>query len=101
MRVLSWKPFGEFAVRYPAAEQPLRSWFKLLERSPASNLAELKQTFGSVDYVPVKQREIYVFNVGGNKYRVVSEINFKWRIAFIQCVLTHAEYDTGQWKRKL
>ena len=37
----------------------------------------------------------------GNKYRVVSEINFKWRIAFIQCVLTHAEYDTGQWKRKL
>ncbi len=101
MHVISWSPkLRDFAAQHNA-ERVLRSWFKLMKASNAANLAELKRTFGTVDYVPIKQREIYVFNVGGNKYRVVSEIQFKRQIAFIQCVLTHPEYDTGQWKRTL
>jgi|SRR6516165_3541648 mRNA interferase HigB len=101
MRVISWKQLGHFAKRHSDAEQPLKAWFKLLETCKASNLTELKSTFGSVDYVSINKREIYVFNVGGNKYRVVVEIKFKWQIAFVQCALTHSEYSTGEWKKAL
>jgi mRNA interferase HigB len=101
MHVISRKPLRDFAAHHSGADQPLRSWFKLMTASKASNLAELKRTFSTADYVSVKQREIYVFNVGGNKYRIVSEINFKRQMAYIRFVLTHNEYTTGQWKAAL
>jgi mRNA interferase HigB len=99
--VISRKPLRQFAARHPNAGPPLSSWFKLMEASKASNLRELKSTFRTVDYVPVKQREIYVFNVGGNNYRIITGIHFKAQTVYVRHVLTHAEYDTGQWRRTL
>jgi mRNA interferase HigB len=113
MHVISRRPLRDFAARHPAADPPLRSWFKLMKASRASNLAELKQTFPTVSYVLVKtvtyvqrkrhevKHEIYVFNVGGNNYRVVTEINFTRHKAYVRFVLSHGEYDTDQWKGQL
>ena len=39
-----------------------------------------------------------VFNISGNKYRLVSVIQYRWRIVYIRHILTHAEYDEGRWK---
>ena len=50
--------------------------------------------------VPVKKRDFYVFNIGGNKYRLVVAIHFNTQMLFVRHVLTHAEYDTGKWKIK-
>ena len=63
------------------------------------NLVELKQTFGSVDMVPVKGRDLYVFDIGGNKYRLVAAIHFNTQKLFVRHVLTHPEYDAGGWKK--
>jgi len=63
------------------------------------NLVELKQTFGSVDMVPVKGRDPYVFDIGGNKYRLVAAIHFNTQKLFVRHVLTHPEYDAGGWKK--
>ena len=63
------------------------------------NLAELKQTFGGVDMVPVKQKNFYVFNIGGNKYRLVAAVHFNTQMLFIRHVLTRAAYDAGGWKK--
>ena len=53
------------------AATPLRACFKLARHGRFSNLAELKRTFAGVNMVPVEGRDLYVFNVGGNKYRLI------------------------------
>ena len=77
----------------------LNAWFTTANKGSFKNLVELKRTFGSVDYVPVGKREFYVFNIGGNKYRLSAAIHFNMQRLFVRHVLTHREYDQGDWKR--
>jgi mRNA interferase HigB len=98
MHVISRRPLREFADRHTDAGGPLGAWYRLACRGRFTNLAELKRTFASVDLVAVKGREYYVFNIGGNKYRLIAIIHFKAQRLFVRRVLTHAEYDAGGWK---
>jgi mRNA interferase HigB len=97
--VVSQKALREFATSHADAMAPLRAWYKLARHGRFRSLAELKRTFASVDVVPVKQRNFYVFNIGGNKYRLIAAIHFNTQRLFVRHILTHAEYDTARWKR--
>ena len=77
----------------------LRAWHKLTRHGSFQNLAELKRTFASVDLIPVKGRDFYVFNIGGNKYRLIAAIHFNTQRLFVRQILTHPEYDTERWKK--
>ncbi len=77
----------------------MRAWLKLVRHGRFRNLAELKRTFGGVDMVPVKGRDLYVFDIGGNKYRLIAAIHFNTQRLFVRHILTHPEYDTERWKR--
>ena len=99
MHVTSAKPLWAFATKHADAKIPLRAWLKLAEQGTFRNLTELKKTFKSVDMVPVKQRDFYVFNIGGNKYRLVAAIHFNTQMLYVRHVLTHAEYSAGGWKQ--
>ena len=94
MKLISNKPLREFAIIHPAAEEPLQSWHHLIERNTSQNYAELKGVFASVDKVGEK----YVFNIGGNKYRLITTITYQIQIMWVKSVLTHAAYDKGAWK---
>ena len=61
-----------------------------------ATFAELRMAFGSVD----KVGSLFVFNVGGNKLRLIAAVHFNSGKVFVRHVLSHAEYDRGQWKRK-
>jgi mRNA interferase HigB len=98
--VVAGKVLREFVKQHADAETSLKAWRKLAENGDFRNLAELKQTFPSVDMVPVKKRDFYVFNIGGNKYRLVVAIHFNAQKLFVRHILTHAEYDTDKWKMK-
>jgi len=100
MRIISEKPLWEFAKKHADAETPLKTWVKLIEPGDFKNLAALKKTFGSVDMVPVKKRDFYVFNIGANKYRLIAAIHFNTKMLFVRHILTHADYDTGKWKTR-
>lgn len=99
VRVISEKPLREFAKKYPDAATPLAGWQKLVQHGHFRNLTELKQTFNSVDMVPVKGRDLYVFNIGGNKYRLIVAIHFNTQRLFARYVLTHSEYNSGKWEK--
>ncbi|WP_334007904.1 type II toxin-antitoxin system HigB family toxin [Burkholderia orbicola] len=90
MHVLSKPVVEEFSLKHPAAKSPLLTWYTLAKHCKAEDLMSLKQTFGSVDYVPSK---FYVFNVGGNNFRVVATIHFDRQKMFIRHIFTHKEYD--------
>ena len=89
----------EFWKIQAGAEAPLKSWFKAASRGSFRNLAELKQTFNSVDYVSAGTKGLYVFDIGGNKYRLIAAIHFNTQKLFIRHVLTHVQYNRGDWKK--
>lgn len=92
MRLVSNKVLVNFAAGHREAELPLQIWRKLVERGKFSSFAELKLAFNSVDRVG----DYYVFDIGGNKYRLIAAIHFNRQMVFIRHVFTHREYD--KWK---
>jgi mRNA interferase HigB len=98
MRVISRKPLREFAAKYRDADEPLATWFKLMQGCRARNLNELKCTFGSVDYVPAMKGKFHVFDICGNKYRLITVVQFDPQRVYVRHVMTHSEYARGAWK---
>ena len=94
MKLISNRALREFAQAHPQAEEPLQSWRHIIERNAFQNFAELRQTFGSVD----KVGDRYVFNIGGNKYRLIATVAYSTQTVWVKHVLTHSEYDKGDWK---
>ncbi|MDP2788357.1 MAG: type II toxin-antitoxin system HigB family toxin [Pseudomonadota bacterium] len=94
MKLISNKALREFAAIHPDADEPLQAWRRLIERGSFQIFAELRATFASVD----KVGERYVFNIGGNKYRLIVSMVFSVQTVWVKAVLTHADYDKGAWK---
>ncbi len=94
MHIISKSAWREFVKTYPDSEIALARWHKLMVKTEFVHLAALKAVFPSVDYVD----GFYVFNIGGNKYRLIAEIYFDDDVVLVRHVLTHAQYDKGKWK---
>jgi mRNA interferase HigB len=94
MKLISNKALREFSAIHPEAEGPLQNFRQLIEHGSYSCFADLKATFRTVD----KVGERFVFNIGGNKYRLIAAIAFAPQLFWVKAVLTHAEYDKGDWK---
>lgn len=94
MHIISRKRLREFWEKDDRSQMPLDEWYRRIKRLKANDLADLRQTFPQADLVG----KCIVFNVGGNKYRVITKIDFQRQITFIRFVLTHAEYDKDKWK---
>jgi mRNA interferase HigB len=99
VHVISRKALREFAKEHADATTPLSSWLKLMRRGRFRSFAELKRTFASADMVPVEGRDLYVFNIGGNKYRLIAAIHFNTQRVFVRHILKHPEYAAGRWKK--
>jgi mRNA interferase HigB len=84
-----------FARKHPDSRSSLKSWTQLVESNSFNHLVELKKTFGSADQV----RPYTVFNISGNKYRLIAIVDYALQSVSIECVLTHSEYDEGRWRK--
>ncbi len=90
MRIVAKKSLREFWTRHPDAEEPLLAWYREVAREDWNTPAEVKQKYRSASIVG-KGR--VVFNIKGNRYRLVVRINYPARIVYVRFVGTHAEYD--------
>ncbi|MBO9611699.1 MAG: type II toxin-antitoxin system HigB family toxin [Dyadobacter sp.] len=79
-----------FCIDHPEFEAPLNKWYKETRRANWANFAALKQTFHATDSVG---NCLFVFNIGGNKCRLIARIFFRKRTLFIRFIGTHHEYD--------
>ena len=95
MHIISRKTLREFWEQYPDSQAPLLRWYKVVKSSQFSNFAELRATFPSADLVG----ELVVFNIGGNRYRLIVSIRFNREKVYIRHVLTHNVYDRGEWRQ--
>ncbi|MDM8529678.1 type II toxin-antitoxin system HigB family toxin [Anaerolineales bacterium HSG25] len=95
MHIISRRALRDFWERYPDSQKPLSRWFKIVQNSNFSSFAELRNSFPSVD----KVGNLIVFNIGGNKYRLITSIHFNRNKVYIRHVLTYKMYDKGVWKQ--
>jgi mRNA interferase HigB len=94
MHVISRKRLNEFAERHSEAKTSLAHWYRLMKRNDFSDFVELRATLPSADQVG----KLTVFNIGGNKVRLIAAIHYNRRKVYVRSVLTHAEYDEQSWK---
>ena len=94
VHVISRKSLRQFWEQYPDSESALVRWFKIMQRHGFANFEALRVTFPSADQVG----DFIVFNIGGNKYRLITAIHFNRRKVYIRHVLSHHDYARGAWK---
>ena len=91
MRVIARKTLRDFwEAGHDDAEQPLRAWFAEVQRARWSRMTEIKARF---PHASIVDAERVVFNIGGNKYRLVVKVWFPGRTVWVKFIATHAEYD--------
>jgi mRNA interferase HigB len=94
MHIITRKRLNKFAEKRPDAEPGLKHWDKNVKSKDFKSFAELRETFPSADQVG----GLTVFNIGGNKVRLIAAIHYNRKIIYIRAILTHREYDEGTWK---
>lgn len=90
MRVIAKKTLVTYYTNHPQAKDALEEWYTKTEEAEWHNLADMRHTFNSVDYVG---NQHYVFNIKGNDYRLVVVVRFTPQQVLIRFIGTHAEYD--------
>lgn len=95
MHVISRKALRTFWEQHPDSKAPLVRWFQIVDRTNFASFSELRRTFPSADMVD----RFVVFNIAGNKFRLVASVHFNRGKLYIRHVLTHAEYNRGAWKK--
>ena len=94
VHIITRKRLIEFARTHPDSRAPLNFWFVIVRKTDYVSFAALRITFPSADQVG----QFTVFNIGGNKSRLIAAIHYNRQKVYIRHVLTHAEYDRGAWR---
>ncbi len=90
MRIIARRTLRSFWQRHPDAEGALRSWYHDTLRADWRSPADIKRVYANASVVGATR---VVFNIGGNKYRLIVAINYPYRVCYIRFVGTHADYD--------
>lgn len=102
VRVIKPATIEEWMESHPGARSGLRFWLDLMRGGRWRSFSELRRTLPSADLVKVASgRNMVVFNIGGNQYRLIAAIHFNTQVAFALAFLTHAEYSKDTWKNHL
>ena len=88
MHVVSHKAIRIFCEEHPHARNAMDHWYRVAKRAAWASFAEVKQSFNTADFVT----PYVVFDIGGNKYRLISEINFSRMVLFIRGIMMHKNY---------
>ncbi len=90
MRVIAIKTLKDFWETHADAEQPLKAWFHEAKAADWKSFQNIKSRFNSADVIPGNR---VVFDVKGNRYRLIVQIHYNTGIVFIRFIGTHAEYN--------
>lgn len=90
MRILSRKTFRDFWKRHPDSEQPLKAWHQEVKEAEWAAPVQLKERYPSAS---ILEDNRVVFNIGGNKYRLIAWVRYRQNMVFVKWLGTHAEYE--------
>ena len=92
----------QFARKHPDSREALLRWYAAIAEGEWSNFSELRRMFAHADQVRVASgRTATVFNIGGNKYRLIAAIHYNRQRVFVMRIYSHREYDRIDWRAQL
>ncbi len=95
MHVITRKRLNDFAANYPDTRSALAHWYTIMRKARFANFVQLRQTFPHADVVG----KFTVFDIGGNKVRLIAAVHSNRAKIYLRHVLTHEDYDKGKWKQ--
>lgn len=96
MHVFSEKPIREAKEQWPQAASALAQWFRLASRTCPKDFSAMKSIFPATD----KVGEFHVFDIGGNKLRLIAFVSYRSQRLYIKHVMDHREHERGKWEEK-
>jgi mRNA interferase HigB len=96
MRIISKRRLREFWEHHADAEQPLLHWYRTTRKAQWQNLADARNHFRHADPVGA----CVVFNVGGNKFRLITAIKYQRGTVYVLKIMTHKQYNTEDWEHE-
>ncbi|NWF06126.1 type II toxin-antitoxin system HigB family toxin [Pseudomonas salomonii] len=97
MRVISEKRIWETKEKWPRSATALDQWYRLMRRNTPKDFAAMKATFPATD----KVGEFHVFDIGGNKLRLIASVEYRAQRVYIKYLLDHRDYEKDKWKEKI
>lgn len=94
MHIITRRRLLLFSKKHPDSSEPLDRWYRIIKHSSYSSFSDLRETFPKADQVG----KLTVFNIGGNKFRLIVYIVYPAKRVYIRHILSHKEYDKGTWK---
>ena len=102
MRLIARKRLAEFVAAHSGTRTALNAWADVAERAEWGSIDDVRKDFPAADGVTVDSgRTVTVFNIRGNKFRLLTAIHYNTGVLYIMRFLTHGEYDKGAWKEQL
>lgn len=102
MNVITRKRLRDFAAKHSDAAPALESWYRTARKAKWRNLQEVRVIYPHADLATVASgNKVTIFNIAGNKYRMVAAIHYKAQRLYVLRILTHAEYSKDAWKASL
>jgi len=102
MRVIKPGRIHDFGRAFPDAKSSLNAWLKVARKTSWQSLTDVRASYPKTDGVKVDSgRIVTVFNIGGNKYRMIIAMHYNTGKAYVLRFLSHAEYDKEYWKKQL
>ena len=99
MHIISITPIIKFNQKHTESENAINEWYKIVKTQNFENLNELRRLFPSADIVKNKKgKTLTIFNIHGNKIRLIAAIHYNRKKLYIRHILTHPEYDKEKWK---
>lgn len=102
MNVIKLRALKAFWMVHADAERPLQDWYSFCRKARWRSLMDVRRAYPHADALAVRSGRIAtVFNIAGNKYRLVALIDYRFQRMLVTHVLTHPEYDRGNWKDQI
>lgn len=102
MRVITRKRLVEFGGKHADARAALHDWERKVAAAHWRSMDDTRTVFAHADEVKVGSgKTATVFNIKGNRYRLIAALHYNTQVAYVLRFLTHAEYDKGTWKGTL
>jgi mRNA interferase HigB len=95
VHVISKSAWRQAIAADPALEGPISEWHKVAKSATWQSLVDVRKVYPHADFVD----PFTVFNIRGNAYRLIVKIEYRWQIIFVKHLLTHEQYNKGDWKK--
>ena len=101
MRIIKRSTLAGYWREHPDARKPLRQWIEVTRAANWQSIQAVRMTFPHADAATVASgNTVTVFNIGGNDFRLIVSIKYRWGVVYIRDFMTHAQYTKNAWKKR-